>query len=100
MRLRVIKEASSNRDLIVNKEGTLEIAVYHLVIEQLHQAPDLVYLFGDDHGDHLAFEIRKGNFDDESLADAITWYAAERLDHPGMEVLLDDPRPNHNRLFN
>lgn len=82
------------RDTIVHEETGLKVVVFDLGTEDYRPAEKEYHLFGDDHGDWLAFEtvVWKGQPLD-LLHKAVSWYAALCLDYPEMIILDNDARP-------
>ena len=83
----------ANRQIISHGETGLRVNVYHLENEPFYPVTGELHIFGDDHGEWLAFETEGYHRDDlQIFASAVTWYA-RYLDYPGMQIETVDPRP-------
>jgi hypothetical protein len=80
------------RHVIVHGESGLRVNVYGLEVDDYQPAPGELRIFGEAHGEWLAFETR--GWSPESLAvlsGAVVWYA-RYLDYPEMQIRESDPR--------
>lgn len=83
----------ANRPIIVHGPTGLKLHVYSLEAENFRPTKGELHIFGDDHGEWLAFETEGWKGDDTQIfASAVLWYAVY-LDYPTMEITTDDPRP-------
>lgn len=81
------------RPVIVHAETGLKVNVFSLELENFEPAGSERHLFGDDHGEWLAFETEDWDDGDERiLHQALRWYA-QYLDYPQMNIQAEDPRP-------
>ena len=82
-----------DRDIIVHGETGLRVNVFSLENEGFTATSGELHIFGDDHGEWLAFET-----EDYAIAaldifkSAVVWYV-RYLDYPQMEITTEDPRP-------
>jgi hypothetical protein len=82
-----------DRDIIVHGETGLRVNVFGLEVDQYEPTPGELHIFGDDHGEWLAFETEGLSREDlDVLSGAVQWYA-RYLDYPQMQIRADDPRP-------
>ena len=82
-----------DRDIIVNGETGLRVNVFSLENEGFTPTQGELHIFGEDHGQWLAFETE--DYAVEALdifKGAVVWYA-RYLDYPKMEITTEDPRP-------
>lgn len=82
-----------DHDIIVHGPSGIRLYVYNLELHDFRPEPHELHVFGDDHGEWLAFETegwRDGGF--EIMGNAVMWYAMY-LGYPAMEITTDDPRP-------
>jgi hypothetical protein len=82
------------RQVIKSQEHEdLQVMVYNLKHEPFAANPRMLQMYGDAHGDYLAFEmdrsISEGSID--LFASALLWYAVY-LGNPDMELQIADPR--------
>lgn len=83
-----------DRDVIVHNETGLRVNVFGLEVDDYHPAPGEIHIFGDDHGEWLAFETEGWNGENLGLiSQAVIWYA-RYLDYPEMNIVTEDPRPS------
>ena len=81
------------RDVIVHGETGLRVHVFGLEVDEYHPTPGELYIFGDDHGECLAFETEGWSMENmDILTGAVVWYA-RYLDYPEMNIQTEDPRP-------
>jgi hypothetical protein len=81
------------RDVIVHGETGIKVQVYGLEVDDYRPVSGELHIFGDDHGEWLAFETvgwNGGNLD--IITQAVIWYA-RYLDYPQMNIQTEDPRP-------
>lgn len=82
-----------DRHSIVHDESGLRVNVFGLEVDDYHPAAGELHIFGDDHGEWLAFETEGWNGDNlDLITQAVVWYA-RYLDYPQMEIRTEDPRP-------
>ena len=86
----------ADRQIIAHGETGLRVNVYHLENEPFYPVMGELHVFGDDHGEWIAFET-EGYHPDylQIFAFAITWYA-RYLDYPDIQIEIVDPRPEFN----
>ncbi|SFT09307.1 hypothetical protein [Mucilaginibacter polytrichastri] len=85
----------ARRDIIVHGPTGLRLNVYSLENEDFRPAKGELHVFGDDHGEWMAFETEGWNGGDTQIfSNAVLWYAVY-LDYPFMEITTDDPRPEY-----
>jgi hypothetical protein len=85
--------SDGERDVIVHAQTGLRVNVFSLENEGFHPTAGELHIFGDDHGEWLAFETE--DYTVEALdifKGAVVWYA-RYLDYPEMEISSEDPRP-------
>ena len=83
----------ADRQIIAHGETGLRVNVYHLENEPFYPVMGELHVFGDDHGEWIAFETEGYHPDDlQIFASAVTWYASY-LDYPDMQIEIVDPRP-------
>jgi hypothetical protein len=81
------------RDTIVHCDAGLQVSVFNLDIEPFYPSGNQHHVFGDDHGEWIAFETNGWNGQTTHLLmQAAAWYA-RYLDFPEMVVTIEDPRP-------
>jgi hypothetical protein len=81
------------RDIIVHGETGLRVNVFGLEVDSFQPAEGELHIFGDDHGEWLAFETEGWNGEElELISQAVLWYA-RYLDYPEMRIVTEDPRP-------
>jgi hypothetical protein len=81
------------RDIIVHYETGLQVFVFNLEAEDFRPSKIERHIFGDDHGDWLAFETKSWQGQSlDILHQAALWFA-QYLDYPEMVILEIDPRP-------
>jgi hypothetical protein len=81
------------RNVIVHGETGLRVHVFGLEVDDYHPAPGELHLFGDDHGEWLAFETEGWSMESmDIITEAVVWYA-RYLDYPEMNIQTEDPRP-------
>jgi hypothetical protein len=81
------------RNVIVHKATGLRINVFGLEVENYRPNPTELHVFGDDHGEWLAFETEGWSTEDRViLIDAVKWYS-QFLDYPEINITEEDPRP-------
>ena len=84
------------RDVIHSRDTSLKIRVYCLGDEHFDANDSEIQLYGYAGEALYAFETIDIKAEDAlDVVSAICWYAAY-IDHPGMEILPDDPRPGKN----
>lgn len=82
----------NGRQVIVSKNGHLQLDVYNLDAEAFTAPLDQLTMYGNDHGHLLAFVAQKGHTRVREIARALTWYAAI-IQNPDLEITTIDPRP-------
>lgn len=81
------------RDIIVHGETGLRVNVFGLEVDQYEPTPGELHIFGDDHGEWLAFETEGWSIENlDIISGAVKWYA-RYLDYPEMQISEEDPRP-------
>lgn len=81
------------RDIIVHAETGLRVHVFGLEVDDYQSTPGELHVFGDDHGEWLAFETEGWNGEHlDLISQAVLWYA-RYLDYPQMQIQTEDPRP-------
>ncbi|GAA4326299.1 hypothetical protein GCM10023149_29000 [Mucilaginibacter gynuensis] len=86
---------NAHRDIIVHGQSGLRVNVFNLETEGFEPKRGEIHIFGDDHGEWLAFETDGWTVKDiDLISGAVLWYA-RLLDYPEMEVRTMDPRPAH-----
>jgi hypothetical protein len=84
---------NQERDVIVHNKSGLRVNVFGLEVDDYHPAAGEIHIFGDDHGEWLAFETEGWNGENLNLiTQAVVWYA-RYLDYPQMNIVTEDPRP-------
>jgi hypothetical protein len=82
-----------DRDVIVHAEIRLRVSVFELETEGYHPTAGELHIFGDDHGEWLAFETEGWSMESmDIITGAVVWYA-RYLDYPEMSIRTEDPRP-------
>lgn len=83
----------TERDTIVHGATGTRLNIYSLENEDFHPAKGELHIFGDDHGEWLAFETVgwKGG-ETGVISGAVLWYAVY-LDYRAMNITTEDPRP-------
>ena len=83
----------NDHHVIVHAETGLRVQTFSLEQEPFTPDEGELHLFGDDHGEWLAFETMGWKGEDFFLLQgAMIWYA-RYLDHPDMLIIAADPRP-------
>jgi hypothetical protein len=83
----------AQRDIIIHGPTGTRLNVYSLENEDFRPAKGELHIFGDDHGEWLAFETQGWNGGDTRVfSGAVLWYGLY-LDYPVMEITTKDPRP-------
>ena len=83
-----------DRDIIVHGATGLRVQVFGLEVDQYKPTPGELHIFGDDHGEWLAFETEGWLMESmDIITGAVVWYA-RYLDYTEMIILTDDPRPD------
>jgi hypothetical protein len=83
------------RDIIVHEESGVQINVFGLEVDQFVPTKGEIHIFGEDHGEWLAFETINYDYNDLDIVKAaVTWYA-RYLDYPEMQIITEDPRPDY-----
>jgi hypothetical protein len=81
------------RDVIIHGETGLRVHVFGLEVDDYHPTPGELHIFGDDHGEWLAFETEGWSKESmDIITGAVVWYA-QYLDYPEMNIQTEDPRP-------
>lgn len=90
----------NDHHVIVHEATDLRVQTFSLENEPFTPDAKEIHLFGDDHGEWLAFETMGWQGEDVSiLRGAMVWYA-RYLDYADMLIIEDDPRPvNPLRLY-
>lgn len=89
--------ADEEHDVIVHHATGIRVNVFGLEVDNYNPTTGEVHIFGDDHGEWLAFETEGWNGENlDIITQAVVWYA-RYLDYPEMQITEDDPRGN-NRL--
>jgi hypothetical protein len=82
-----------DRDVIVHGQTGLRVNVFGLEVDQYQPTAGEIHIFGEAHGEWLAFETEGWTMEDLSvISGAVLWYA-RYLDYPEMCVSEEDPRP-------
>jgi hypothetical protein len=82
-----------DRNVIVHGETGLKVSVFGLEVEDYKPTPGEIHIFGDDHGEWLAFETEGWSMESiDIITGAVVWYA-RYLDYSEMNITTDDPRP-------
>jgi hypothetical protein len=64
-------------------------------VDQYQPAKGELHIYGEDHGEWLAFETEHWDGDNlDLITQAVVWYA-RYLDYPEMTISTEDPRPGH-----
>lgn len=85
--------ADQERDIIVHDKTGLRVNVFSLEQEGFTPTLGELHIFGDDHGEWLAFETEGWTTETTSIfSNAVVWYAVN-LDYPEMQITTEDPRP-------
>lgn len=80
------------RDVIHSRDTGLKIRIFCLSEEHFHPDANEIQLYGYGNGKLFAFEtIGIASDDALDVVEAIQWYA-DYIEHPGMEILPEDPR--------
>lgn len=83
----------NDHHIIVHADTGLRMQIFSLEHEPYIPDPKEIHLFGDDHGEWLAFETIGWKGEPiEILKGAIVWYA-RYLDYPEILIIDEDPRP-------
>ena len=83
----------ANRQIISHGETGLRVNVYHLENEPFYPVTGELHIFGDDHGEWLAFETEGWSSESmQIITGAVIWYA-HCLDYSEMNIQTNDPRP-------
>ncbi len=83
----------SARNIIVHGPTGTRLNVYSLENENFIPTKGELHIFGDDHGEWLAFETDGWEGGDiKVFSNAVLWYSVY-LDYPVMEITTEDPRP-------
>jgi hypothetical protein len=81
------------RHVIVHGETGLRVNVFGLEVDNFRPTPGELHIFGDAHGEWLAFETEGWSMESMTIiSDAVAWYACY-LDYPEMQITEEDPRP-------
>jgi hypothetical protein len=81
------------RDVIVHGETGLRVNVFGLEVDNYRPTHGELHIFGDDHGELLAFETEGWSWESmDIITGAVVWYA-RYLDYPEMNIQTEDPRP-------
>jgi hypothetical protein len=82
-----------DRHIIVHDTTSVKVHVFGLDVDSYQPTPGELHIFGDDHGEWLAFETEGWNGENfDVIKQAVVWYA-RYLDYPQMEITTEDPRP-------
>jgi len=69
------------------------VNVYGLEVDNFHPLSGGLHIFGEAHGEWLAFETQGWRLEHiDIITDAVVWYA-RYLDYPEMQITTEDPRP-------
>ncbi|TSJ36434.1 hypothetical protein FO440_23320 [Mucilaginibacter corticis] len=83
----------ANDHVIVHEVTGLRVQTFSLEQEPFYPQENEIHLFGDDHGEWLAFETIGWKGEPISVLEgAMIWYA-RYLDYPEMLITEEDPRP-------
>jgi hypothetical protein len=83
----------SERDIIVHVASGIRVKVFGLEVDEYVPDQNEIHVFGDDHGEWLAFETEGWNGEGlDIISQAVVWYA-RYLDYPQMQIMTEDPRP-------
>lgn len=81
------------RDVIVHEATGIQLNVFGLEVDHFTPTNGEIHIFGEDHGEWLAFETVNYNYEDlDIIKAAVVWYA-RYLDYSEMEITTEDPRP-------
>jgi len=81
------------RDVIIHDPSGLRVNVFGLEVDNYQPTKGELHIFGDDHGEWLAFETEGWNGEYlDIISQAVVWYA-RYLDYPEMNISTEDPRP-------
>jgi hypothetical protein len=81
------------RDIIIHRISGLRVNVFGLEVDNYRPTKGELRIYGDDHGEWLAFETEGWNGEDlDIISQAVVWYA-RYLDYPEMTITTEDPRP-------
>lgn len=81
------------RDVIIHDPSGLRVNVFGLEVDNYQPTKGELHIFGDDHGEWLAFETEGWNGEYlDIISQAVVWYA-RYLDYPEMNITIEDPRP-------
>jgi hypothetical protein len=81
------------RDIIIHGATGLCVNVFGLEVDDYQPTKGEIHIFGDDHGEWLAFETEGWNGENlDLITQAVIWYA-RYLDYPEMNIQTEDPRP-------
>lgn len=81
------------RDVIIHDPSGLRVNVFGLEVDNYQPTKGELHIFGDDHGEWLAFETEGWNGEYlDIISQAVVWYA-RYLDYPEMNITTEDPRP-------
>ncbi|MDT3401012.1 hypothetical protein [Mucilaginibacter terrae] len=82
-----------DRDIIIHYDTGLKVCVFNLEAADFRPSKKEQHIFGDDHGEWLAFETKGWHGQSpDILHQAALWYA-RYLDYPEMIISDVDPRP-------
>jgi len=85
----------ADRAVIVHGKTGLRVNVFSLETEGYSPNSDELHVFGNDHGEWLAFETDGWTIEAMDLVTgAVVWYT-HYLDHPEMVIRTKDPRPQY-----
>lgn len=80
-------------DVIIHEATQIKINVFGLEVDDYHPTPGELHIFGEDHGEWLAFETQGWNGENlDVISQAVVWYA-RYLDYPEMQIQTEAPRP-------
>jgi len=79
--------------VIIHHATGIRVHVFGLEIDNYIPTKGELHIFGDDHGEWLAFETEGWNGESlDIITQAVVWYA-RYLDYPQMQITEEDPRP-------
>jgi hypothetical protein len=84
---------NQERDVIVHGASGLRVNVFGLEVDQYQPTAGEIHIFGEAHGEWLAFETDGWTTEDLAIiSGAVLWYA-RYLDYPEMRITEEDPSP-------
>jgi len=81
------------RDIIIRGATGLCVNVFGLEVDDYQPTKGEIHIFGDDHGEWLAFETEGWNGENlDLITQAVVWYA-RYLEYLEMNIQTEAPRP-------